>query len=165
MSRKQTSRRAVLKKSAITCGLVDSTSTFSRIVKGSDGIGLIETGSEDEIKNLLKEGKIDEAHNIADEYGVNYNSSQSIIGNDNSGDVGTNDFLENPETGNSTMSLGVYESGEGAHRYTFLLLDLAYGFDDDSPGPKDGVAISFSESMYRPIEESEGSSDRCSVMT
>ncbi|WP_135819851.1 hypothetical protein [Halostella litorea] len=121
-------------------------------------------GIPDRVKELLRDGELERAHDALDDRSVGYSHTRTIMGSGDGGGsdgVSTEDFLQDPEDGSGTLDLGVYDTQTDGEFYAFLYWDLDYSNTlVDGPGPDDGVSISFSDNAFRLIPDSPNHSDQ-----
>lgn len=125
-----------------------------------------EKGVYDALKRLLQNGKTEQANKLCDQHGINYNYNTTqfsrkskTVNKMSDGDVSTQKRFADPDNDpDSTISLGAYSVGndnnDGRQHFVFNW-DLASATGLDCHGPYDGAAISFSEDIYRNVDDSQ----------
>ncbi|WP_128476809.1 hypothetical protein [Halorussus pelagicus] len=122
------------------------------------------------LKQLLRNGKTEQANKLCDQHGINYTYntkpfSQKVKRHNkkSNGDVSTEKRFADPDDDpDSSISIGGYsvgnDNGDG-HQHFVFQWDLASARGVDCHGPYDGAAISFSEDIYRNIPDTQTGSD------
>lgn len=114
----------------------------------SERPGAEEIGIHDNIRKLIKNGSYEEAHELLEKNGIEYDANKRIKYSDNEDGVGTMAFYSNnTEVNNNSYHL----SGDRYH--SILSWDYVDGRPAiDGPGPKDGASLSVSDSLWEPME-------------
>lgn len=135
------------------------------------------------LKRMLRNREFEKAHDVLDQRGADYAFSRTTAvptddggvqtfqfdsragpkSNAGSDDVSAEAFLCDPDNGCGEFDLGVYDTADADEYYSFLYWDLDYAnLAIDGPGPNDGAAISYSESVFRSVAGSQHKDDQSS---
>lgn len=157
-----TSRRRSFLKSITALGGVASLSGLS-VAEESRPI--------DQVKQLLRSGDKIGAHEVADDHGISYQNAETEVNlpesssepESDSPTVSPDKIYLNPEKNTGTLDLAIYDPANNPReQYAFLNWKLARAGNAgyDGSGPKDGLAISFSDDVYTNLAGEQDGSER-----